>query len=363
MSQVVLSLSALAELQAPRTYPAVSILAPMQRHLPGNPEDPVVLRDLVDEAARRVRDELGTQRSEEIVRRLHEAVDSVDWRNPAEGLAVFVAPGESRVLELPFPVPPRVAIDQTFATRDLVRGVTRNPRYRVLALGEKPTRLFEGQGSTLVEHRTGGFPAWVEGSNGEPLASGGFPVHTSRAEEQHRTFLRQVDRALEIAAERDPLPLVVAGTERNLAYFDDVTTHGSWIIGRIEGNYEDTGPSEVARRAKPLVDAYAASRRAATIAELVEAVGPGRALVGIKAAWNAARAGRARILVVEDGFEYPAREVDGALEPAGDASAPGVLDDAVDELVEMVLDNRGDVVIVEPGELGIHGPVALLLRY
>ena len=363
MSSFTIQPAALAELRARREYPAVSILAPMQPHHPGNPEDPILLRDLADEAARRVRADLGTKGSEEIVRCLHEAVDSVDWRNPAEGLAVFVAPGESRVFELPFPVPPRIAIDQTFATRDLVRGIARSPRYRVVTLGEKPTRLLEGQGSILAERRTGDFPCFVEGALGEPLASGGFPVHTSRAEEQHRTFLRQVDRALEIAAERDPLPLVVAGTERNLAYFDDVTTHGSWIIGRIEGNYEDTGPSELARRAKPLVDAYAASRRAATIAELVEAVGPGRALVGIKAAWNAARAGRARILVVEDGFEYPAREVDGALEPAGDASAPGVLDDAVDELVEMVLDNRGDVVIVEPGELGIHGPVALLLRY
>lgn len=363
MSQVVLSLSALAELQAPRTYPAVSILAPMQRHLPGNPEDPVVLRDLVDEAARRVRDELGTQRSEEIVRRLHEAVDSVDWRNPPDGLAVFVAPGESRVLELPFPVGVRVAIDQTFATRDLVRGVTRNPRYRVLALGEKPTRLFEGQGSTLVEHRTGGFPAWVEGSHGEPLASGGFLVHSSRAEEQHRAFFRQVDEALGVATVRDPLPLVLAGTGRDRVYFDDVTTQGELVVATVEGNYEDAGPFDLARLAVPLIDAYVASQRAATIDELVEAIGPGRGLVGIKAAWDAARDGRARILLVEDDFEYPAREVDGTLEPVGDAAAPGVIDDAVDELIEMVLDKSGDVVIVEPGQLGEHGPVALLLRY
>ena len=45
------------------------------------------------------------------------------------------------------------------------------------------------------------------------------------------------------------------------------------------------------------------------------------------------------------------------------AAKPGVIDDAVDELVDMVLDAGGDVVVVEPGELGIHGPVAPLLRY
>lgn len=363
MTAVVMQPSALAELRALRPYPAVSILAPMHRHHPGSPEDPILLRDLANEAARRVREELGTHGSEEIVRRLHEAVDSVDWRNPSEGLAVFIAPGESHVLELPFTVAPNVTIDHTFATRDLVRGVARNPRYRVLALGEKPTRLFEGQGSTLVECNTGGFPCFVEGALGEPLASGGFAVHTSRAEAQHRAFFRQVDRALGLATEREPLPLVIAGTERDLAYFDEVTAHGARLVGRIEGNYEDAAPSDLARRAEPLLDTYATSERAATIAALGEAVGRGRALVGIKAAWDAAHEGRARILLVEDDFVYPAREVDGALEPAGDAVAPGVIDDAVDELIEMVLDRSGDIVIVEPGELGTHGPVALLLRY
>ena len=60
---------------------------------------------------------------------------------------------------------------------------------------------------------------------------------------------------------------------------------------------------------------------------------------------------------------YPAREVDGTLEPAGDAGKPGVIDDAVEDLAAMVLDGGGDVVVMEPGELGVHGPVALLLRY
>ncbi len=363
MSHTVLSPSALAELQAPRTYPAVSILAPVQRHRPGNAADPLVLRNLAREAAGRLVDEFGAPRSEEIVRRLHEAVDSVDWRDPADGLAVFVAPGESRVLELPFPVRARVAIDQTFATRELVRGVARTPRYRVLALGEKPTRLFEGQGSTLVEHRTGGFPAWVEGARGEPLDSGGYPVHSSRTAEQHHAYFRQVDDALGVATGRDALPLVLAGTVRDLAYFDDVTAHADLVVAHVEGNYEDAGPLDLARLAVPLIDARVASQRAATIGELVEAIGTGRGLVGIKAAWDAARGGRARILLVEDDFVYPAREVDGTLEAVGDAAAPGVIDDAVDELIVMVLGNGGDVVIVEPGQLREHGPVALLLRY
>jgi Bacterial archaeo-eukaryotic release factor family 3 len=355
--------SDLADLRAPRVYPAVSILVPTQRHRPGNPEDPILLRDLVDEAAQRLRGELGADASAEIVKRLDEAAAAIDWRSLSEGLAVFVAPGETRVLGLPFPVTKRVAIDRRFATRDLVRGFDRCPRCFVLVLGEKPTRLLEGQGSVLAESRAAGFPCFVEGARGEPLASGGFAVHSSRGEEQHRTFFRQVDQALGAAIGRDRLPLIVAGTERDLAYFDEITSHAAWVAGRVEGNFEDASPAELARLVAPLVDQHAATRRAAIIAELVEAIGPGRALVGIKPAWVAARAGRARILLVEDDFAYPAREVDGGLEPVGDPGAPGVFDDAVDELIVMVLAGRGDVVIVQPGALDEHGPIAMLLRY
>jgi hypothetical protein len=353
----------LAELVKPRPYPAVSVLAPTQRHEPGNAGDSILLRDLADEAERRLRGELGARGSADVMRHLREAVASVDWRNPTDGLAVFVAPGESRVLELPFPVPPRIAIDRRFATRDLVRGVARNPRYCVLALGEKPTRLFEAQGSTLVECQTGGFPCFVEGARGESLESGGYAVHTSRTEAQQRSFFREVDRALGIATKDESRPLVVAGPERDLADFDAVTTHGNAVIGRIVGNYEDAGPDDLAGRAQPLIEAWVAGERATTIAELTEAVGRGRALVGIKPAWDAAREGRARILLVEDDFVYPAREVDGSLEPAGDPGAPGVIDDAVEDLIGMVLERGGEVMVVEPAELDVHGPLALLLRY
>jgi hypothetical protein len=40
----------LEELREPREYPAVSLLSPLQRHRPGNPEDRARLRHLANEA-------------------------------------------------------------------------------------------------------------------------------------------------------------------------------------------------------------------------------------------------------------------------------------------------------------------------
>lgn len=356
-------LALLRELSRHRGYPAVSLLAPLQRHRPGNPEDPVRLRHLASNARQRLESELGARNSTAVLARLDETLASLDLDHPPNAVAVFTTATETHTLKLPFPVPERLVIDDTFETRDLVRGFLRHPRYRLLALAEKPARLLERSGSELVEINAAGFPVLVEGARGEPLASGGYAPHSSRSDEQRRQFFRQVDQALGTYARSHPLPVVVAGTERDLAFFDEVTAHSEWIIGRLVGSHAHTTPEVLSRLAAPVVDEYLARRGAAAITELAETVGTGRALVGIKPVWDQALTGRGRVLLIEDSFEYPARIVDHHLEPAGDPEAPGVLDDAVDTLVETVLDHGGEVAFVESGALGEHGPLAMLLRY
>ncbi|MGQ8497302.1 baeRF3 domain-containing protein, partial [Klebsiella pneumoniae] len=80
--------------------------------------------------------------------------------------------------------------------------------------------------------------------------------HTSRSVAQLEPFFRGVDRALGAHTAADPLPLVIAGTERDLAYFDHVTDHAASIIGRLTGNHELTAPDELTRLATPVVEQY-----------------------------------------------------------------------------------------------------------
>jgi len=355
--------SDLQRLREPRGYPAVSLLSPLQRQRPGNPEDPARLRHLLEEARRRLHGELGARTSAAAFRNLDEGVESIDLSHPSEGVAVFATPTETRVFMLPFSVPERVVVNDAFETRDLAVGLARSPRYRVLVLAEKPARLLESDGTTLVEVRTDGFPMFVEGARGEPLASGGYAPHSSRSEGQQEQFFRRVDHALAAYAGADPLPVMVVGTERDLAYFKKVTRHGEWIIGHLTLNEELTPPGELAHLVRPVLENYRAEQSVKAVAELVEAIGAGLAVVGIKPTWERALEGRGRLLLVEEDFEYPARIVDRRLEPAGDVDAPEVLDDAVDALIDIVVESRGEVVFLEPGALGVHGPIAMLLRY
>ncbi|OFE17127.1 hypothetical protein BA895_16770 [Humibacillus sp. DSM 29435] len=67
------------------------------------------------------------------------------------------------------------------------------------------------------------------------------------------------------------------------------------------------------------------------------------------------------MLIVEEGFVPPARvSNDGdALTPATDPSHPGVLDDAVDGIIETVVLRSGWVALADDGAIPNHARVAL----
>jgi len=353
-------------LQQVRGYPALTITLPTHRTAPDNRQDPIRVRNLVQQASERLLAEIGRREAEPLLTRLEQLVAQVDFRHTLDGLALFVHRDFARAFNLPFSLPERVVVDETFATRDLVHALNRLVRYWVLVLGEKPTRLFEGTRDTLIELTERGFPRVHEGPGGTAPLPGGFGVRKSAyRDERHRQFFRQVDAAFKSIWVDDPLPLVVVGIDRHLAFFQEVTEHGKAILTTITGSHSKTSPSRLAQLVWPLVEMNMQGLRDRALAELEQATGEGKIAATIGDVWRFAHEGRGALLLVEEDFHYPA-VVDASgwhLEPAADPTAPGVLDDAVDEVIETVLAKQGRVVFVENGRLSAYNRIALVLRY
>jgi hypothetical protein len=81
--------------------------------------------------------------------------------------------------------------------------------------------------------------------------------------------------------------------------------------------------------------------------------------------WPMAHEGRGSKLLVEQDFHYPAQVDDSGLRllPEGGARGLQTLDDAVDDVIATVLEKGGKVVFTDPGMLGVHQHIALILRY
>jgi len=353
-------------LQQVRGNPALTITLPTHRTSPDNRQDPIRVRNLVTEATNRLLEQFGRREIEPLLTRLESLVSEIDFRYTLDGLALFVTQDFARAYQIPFDLPERVVVDETFATRNLVFALNRTPRYWTLVLSEQPTRLMEGVRDTLVEITEGEFPMSHEGPGGALKLPGGPGVQKSAyRDERHRQFFRQVDAALKPFLAEDPLPLAVVGVDRFLAFFNEVTAHQDAILTTLTGSHDKTSPHELAQLVWPLVEANLADKRQAVMDELGRAVGEQKIASSVGEVWRFAQEGRGALLVVEEDFHYPAT-VDASgmhLSPADDPTAPGVLDDAVDEIIEVVLSKQGRVVFVDNKQLTEHQRIALVLRY
>ncbi len=345
-------------LQAVRSHPAVSVLmntVPGQQMLPG---DAGRLRGLVTEAGRRLQEEGLGEVGEQVVAQLERLASQAGSEPTGAALALFSSTGTALSLPLPVTVRERVVVDPTFATRDLVRALHRTPRHTVLVLNSGEARLFEGMAGTLRPARSGSFPLHNDRTR-RPEA----PRHRS-SQAEATAFFREVDAALGTHLRLHPAPLLLVGPQRALTGFRAVSRNLGRLAGALEGNLAREPLSVLAQRCRPVIEQYLLSRQQEALDLLDRRMGSGQVATGMHSAWLAARRERPEMLAVEEGLFFPARlSADGDfLLPAADVDAPEVIDDAVDELIELVLDRGGWIALVDDGALARHDRVALTLR-
>lgn len=357
--------SDIRRLQELTGYPRISILMPTHRSSPDNKRDPIVLDNLLKETEQRLLKEFSRRETGAWMERLRELVGQVDFGHLDEGLAVFAGPDHGEWHKLPFPVAERVVIDETYATRDLVYVFNRSPRYRVLVLSEQPTRLFEGVRADLTEISLGGFPMTYTGPGAGEKIPAGFGIEKSDViHARMRQFFRTVVQALAGIHKHDLLPVVVTGVERYLAWFDEAAGRQDWIAGTIEGSHDRTPAHDLGKLAWPVMRDWLKTRRDEVRKRMDAATGANRAAAGLQECWRVAGEGRVDTLLVEENYHVAARtDAAGTLVPADDAAAPGVIDDAVDELIEIVIARGGEVVFFAPGRLAERDRIAAILRY
>jgi hypothetical protein len=207
----------LNQLQSLIKVPALSILLPTHRTSPANRQDPIRIKNMVNEAKERLTTEFSQRELEPLLQRLETLVSEIDYPYTLDGLAMYVSHDFAKLYYLPFAIPERIVIDRTFATRDLVYGMHRALRYWVLLLSQASTRLLAGTAETLEEVCESNFPMPMTG----PGATAPLPYHadSSYLDDRHRRFFQRVDSAFATYADEEELPLIVGGVDRQISFF------------------------------------------------------------------------------------------------------------------------------------------------
>jgi hypothetical protein len=352
--------STVHRLQAAQGEPMVSVLLRTTPAAILEPAEAAALAHLVDHAVQRVRTEAGDATADEIGAALRRLAQQASQRPASRGLALFVGGGFAEGYRLPVSVQSRTVVDPTFATRDLVRALAEHPPYRVLVLGASEARLHIGANDELLEVTDGDFPLLADEDDTDRRGHLLDPARSQRRTASQERFLRQVDARVAGDQILGHLPLFVVAAEPTLGLFRKLSR--TEPAGVVRGNHLRTPRSRLATLVRPALQEHVRRIAQRDLERLAEADRTPSACRGIDAVWASAVTGRVHLLLVEQAYTYPGVVAEGGMriERVPDPEAPGALDDAIDELIEIVQRSDGAVRFVPTDTL--DGGVAALLR-
>jgi hypothetical protein len=358
--------AALAELRRPRKYPAVSVLVPTHRREPGNSQDAVRLRNLLEEAKDAVHHDPEVSRADriDVIGQLDQAGAEVDLVYAEDGLAIFAAPGEHHVWSLDRSVPPRVLLAQTFLTRNLVAAQAANQPFWALAVSGDIATMWSGGRGRVPARISGPFPVRRPPITFDPERQQRIgDVPSTYGGEESRRYLREVSEATAAVLAADPRPLYVIGETEALSALDEAGPVVREAAARIHHGGLAEGPGPALRR---VLDDAARTRdreqARAVLENLDDARGRKSYAGGVDEVWQSVSEGRAALVAIEDDYRATVREDGEHLVPAA-PDERGAREDIVDEIAEQALDTGARVHFVPDGALAEAGHIAAVLRY
>jgi len=351
----------LNELKNVQSAHCVTVILNTHRTHPDNARDPILLKNLLVETEARLLAIMDKRSADELLGRLELIAEEIDHQHNLESLVLFANENLARYTRLPVAVTDRVVIDGTFATRDLVRTLHSEHAYYVLVLDRHKARLIEAFADKPVREIGGDFPM----EYGDLYSTNKETLTQARGQDNLiEEFFNRVDKAFQEQWKSEPHPLVLSAEERNVAHYRKVADRDH-LVAVVAPSHADDKAHQIVTRAwasaKPAFD----ERNLGRVAELRQAVAAQSFLSDLNDIWKAVREGRGRTLFVKQGFFQPAQLDGDSLVPLekSDLQVEGYIDDAIDEIIEIVYASGGDAVFVTDDTLADFQGLALITRW
>jgi hypothetical protein len=183
--------------------------------------------------------------------------NEIFWNNQLDGLAIFLADGFSKTVQLPFTVNEENYLNSAFYISPLLPAITNNEEFYLLVLSKHDARFYQGNAFGLQRLQVEGLPNGMddvihfEEKEGRQLfrqgskggnGSAGFHGHGEGQPDDKANvgiYFQEVDRTLftEVLHDKN-VPLVLAGVEYLIPIYKGVSKYNNIAEEAITGNQE-----------------------------------------------------------------------------------------------------------------------------
>jgi hypothetical protein len=346
--------------------PAVSIILPFEPKMGLKSELSHSLKIATDRIEREIAGNYPADACVLVMQKLNSVVKELNFNTHKKSIAIYVSPLFQKVLYLDIPVEERIMINDSFEIRDLVYAKKQLHKYLVLLLSLNECRMYLGNTTSFIKIVSIPAKSANDYANDIPERVANFSDLPDRKEILMEKFLHHIDNGLDIILKSYRMPLFVLGTKRIMGHFKKLTQHAGAVTAYIHGSYEEAGSEELREVLEPHISDWKSVKNKDLVNQLDDAFGKHKLAAGMKNVWRESMNNKGRLLIVEKNYTCPA--LYGSKEDViHDVTHPynkfSLIPDAVDRVIEKVLESGGDVEFVDEGLLKDYDHIAMVQYY
>jgi hypothetical protein len=355
-----------AVINATHYRPALSIILPLKANISMHEEMAHVFKITADKAEAELIRHYPKEQCKLIMDKLRSLLSGLVIPPKKRGLALYVSPVFEKAIFLNVPVQEKIQIDESFEIRDLLNDKKQQNRFLLLTFNSAKAKLYLVDSAGLVSLPSSISLSIDQFVNDAPEKAGNFSDARERKRILEDKFLRHVDTALGDILLSHNLPVMVLATEKTIGHYKKITRHYEVIFVYGRGYREELTLTELTDLVAPHLDAWKLKKEARLLERLDEAAGRKLLTSGIKEIWQQVATGAYGLLIVEQNYRFAAQRganpevIEAISEPYNDFS---YLRDAVDDVIETLLKNGGDVAFVADDRLTHYDHIALIRDY
>lgn len=344
-------------------FPSISIFMPFEPKMKSKRELVSALETAVEKVEAQIFDEFSVEMAVLVLQKLKLIVGSLNFSTHQKSIAIYVSPVFEKILYLNRDVREKILVSQFLNIRDLVMSKRQIERYMVLQITGNKGNLYadeEGRMTKIFSYSN------QKIGNNTAALRGEQPAQPDHLCERCQTdnFLRRIDNTLHFIISSYEAPFFLMGKEGSLKQFTALSSHVDSFIDEIKTDYEGEDMEQIKKIVSPYTIEWNKVHQKFLAAQLKAAAFQNKYVSGIADVFKSAMNHNGRLLLVEEHFAYPANYAKPE-EMIYKATRPyskfSYMNDAVDEVIEKVLDQGGDVEFVEKGFLAKYDHIALIL--
>lgn len=346
--------------------PALSVILPLKANISMTEEMAHVFKIAADKAETELIKHYPQEQCTLIMDKLRSVFSGMVIPPKKKGLAVYISPVFQKAIFLTVPVQEKIQVDESFEIRDLLNDKKQQNRFLLLTFNGARAKLYLADPAGLVS-----LPSNIQLSieqfvNDAPEKVGNFSDAKERKRILEDKFLRHVDAELGNILLSHNLPVLVLATEKTIGHYKKITRHSEVIFAYGRGYREELTLTELTDLIAPHLNAWKLKRETRLLERLDEAASRKLLTSGIKDVWQQVATGAYGLLIVEQNYRFAAQRganpetIEAISEPYNDFS---YLRDAVDDAIETLLKNGGDVAFVADDRLAHYDHIALIRDY